>query len=1016
MSIESEETFIPTTDGELEMIPTIIANLFDGYQHFIDPTVLPFNVLTYPSQNCTVPNHDKIVPDLGKTLVGQEFTQNSGIIGNKEKFTTLSGEELEVRVWNSIPYITYGSLTGTFLRGETITGGSSGHSAKIVSIDTVNSELTLTLVTGAFTVGETITGGTSGAHATVTLDHTTYKDVIEVLYTDTNPSGAHYNVPWWYQITQNVNPLSVGVHRYSFDAWFDTDLNPSESLNLPRLIWVNGLSTIFSWTGGIAPIISIVPNTSITTTAGISWESLGFVDPALGGSGNIIINGIAYPITGGWSTDTLTLLNTTGISANNLAFSQIQSNSPTAAGPLYSTLDFCRQAGNYMFYGCWNSKSLYMANAFNYDATQYITNVQAVQNDLVVSQADLYTGSGSHIYRITIDKAYINQQTFLAGGGGALNDGIFDTNTYSGGVGADPNIYNVLMVADVTIEVTTAGGSYLLGEVLIGGTSGAVARLVNLVPDASNDLMGVVMISGAFQTGETIVGQSSAVSKTSIAAYYQNWVQAFKNGVLTLVVSGPLSTYYTVPLFGSPNQTLTLVDGLYITFQNYYGHAVGDSFQLKINSSTPADTFQWQIDGGAPMATGVLITGGMQILNDNVTISFSSLTGHTLGDFWEITAAQGVDLAWTNFYYTLPITPTATSSSATGISSGRVPGQGYIFDLPSNFWTMDLQEDVMYVNTQFGEWGTITTQTATTLITETVVYSPLKQTGALKCIDPWMTGHLEDDLMFVTLDHSLMDIGRKQFLQKPQDTYLSDPVKLDFLASSFVGGSIKYIGKKLYISSPVEGITHCYDLVRNYWQPPKTFSEMGILSLVGENLMCHSNIRNQSFTMFTNTSDNGAAYTVEGMTPSTAYFKLVARKRVPGNWDKKYTGATFLEGYYSGGPELQAFAATGVQGDEGFFPHDVIPVISNIADRSPLAQGPLASHPLASDSAITGTHFYEIYTGYRPILNYYYISLGFSCTSKNHTYQILAMGANLAFAPDGNNGLVNQEEIINSLV
>ncbi len=1014
MSIEDEERFIPTTDGQLEMIPTILSNNFDGYQHFMDPTVMPFNMLTYPSQNCNIPNHDKIVPDLGKTLVGQLFTQDQGIIGNKKKYTTSGGAELEVRVWNSVPYVLYTGLTGTFVRNETITGGSSGHTAKIVSIDTMTEKLILTLVTGAFTVGETITGGISGAHATVSFDFTTYADVIEILYTDTNPSGAHFNTPWWYQITENVNPLPKGLHRYSMDSWFDADLNPSESLNVPRLVWVNGNAQIYSWTGGIAPIISLVANTSITTTSGITWTSLGFVDPALGGTGNIIINGIAYVITGGWNTDTLTLTNTSGISVNNLAFSQIQADSPTATGPLFQSFDYCRQVNNYMYYGYWKSKSLYQSNALSYDPTQLITNVQAVQNDLVVAPVN-YSGTGTHIYRVTIDQAYINQQAFLPGGGGSLNDGVFNTSGYSGGTTAVPNIYNALIVADFTIDVPTAGGSYTLGEVLEGGTSKATARLVNLVVNGSNDQMGVVIISGVFQNGEAIVGQNSATSKTASFTAYQNWIQLFKNGVLTTIHSGPF-TGTTVPLLGAPNQTLTLVDGLTITFQNYYGHAVGDSFQLTINSSTAADTFQWQIDGGIPIATGVPITGGNQVLQDNITISFVNVTGHTLGDFWEITAAQGVTKAWTNFYYTLQTTPQATSSSATSVSSGRTPGQGYIFDLPSNFWTMDIQEDTLYVNTQYGEWGTITTQTATTLITETVVYTPLKQAGALKAIDPWMTGHLEDDLMFVTIDKALMDIGRKQFLQKPQDTYLSDPVKLDFLASSFVGGSIEYIGKKLYISSPSESITHCYDLVRNYWQPPKTFPEMGILSIVGDNLFCHSNIRNQSFSVFTNQSDNGSEYLVMGMTPSTAYFKLVARKRIPGNWDKKYTGATFLEGYYSGGPEIKAFAATGVQGDEGFFPHDVIPKLSNIPDRSSIGAGALGSHPLASDSAITGTHFYEIYTGYKPILNYYYLSLGFSCISTNHTYQILAMGANLAFAPDGNNELVNQEEIINSMI
>lgn len=58
----------------------------------------------------------------------------------------------------------YGSLTGTFQVGETVTGGISGATATI-TVDT-GSVLTLNNFTKNFSSGEVITGGTSGATAT----------------------------------------------------------------------------------------------------------------------------------------------------------------------------------------------------------------------------------------------------------------------------------------------------------------------------------------------------------------------------------------------------------------------------------------------------------------------------------------------------------------------------------------------------------------------------------------------------------------------------------------------------------------------------------------------------------------------------------------------------------------------------------------------------------------------------------------------------------------------------------
>lgn len=58
--------------------------------------------------------------------------------------------------------IVYTTLTGTFAAKETVTGGTSGATGRIVS-DNAATKMTLDTLTGTFVVGETITGHTSGA-------------------------------------------------------------------------------------------------------------------------------------------------------------------------------------------------------------------------------------------------------------------------------------------------------------------------------------------------------------------------------------------------------------------------------------------------------------------------------------------------------------------------------------------------------------------------------------------------------------------------------------------------------------------------------------------------------------------------------------------------------------------------------------------------------------------------------------------------------------------------------------
>ncbi len=63
--------------------------------------------------------------------------------------------------------VSMSDVSGTFVIGETITGGTSGQSSPISVVDTATS-ITVRIPSQNYTVGETVTGGTSGATGVIT--------------------------------------------------------------------------------------------------------------------------------------------------------------------------------------------------------------------------------------------------------------------------------------------------------------------------------------------------------------------------------------------------------------------------------------------------------------------------------------------------------------------------------------------------------------------------------------------------------------------------------------------------------------------------------------------------------------------------------------------------------------------------------------------------------------------------------------------------------------------------------
>ena len=91
----------------------------------------------------------------------------------------------------SAPTLTVGTITGTFTRGEKITGSASSATGRIIS---TSSPISYVVSTGIFTTSDTITGESSGASASVTAT-TVGSDVVTSRYTlDTGQRDNFYDI------------------------------------------------------------------------------------------------------------------------------------------------------------------------------------------------------------------------------------------------------------------------------------------------------------------------------------------------------------------------------------------------------------------------------------------------------------------------------------------------------------------------------------------------------------------------------------------------------------------------------------------------------------------------------------------------------------------------------------------------------------------------------------------------------------------------------------------------------
>lgn len=170
----------------------------------------------------------------------------------------------------------------------------------------------------------------------------------------------------WYQLQDSLTQT-----RYVFDKWWDNTEKKD------RVLFVNGSSDLFHWSGGFATVQSSTAAT-ITKSGSTTWQQAGFATNTAGEK-KVTIEGTEYTYTGGENTTTLTGVtpSAAGITPGATAIQSVITESDTPAASYAN--DFIKVINNQAYIGSYTSRITYISS--NTDFTDYVVPTPRASGD-----------------------------------------------------------------------------------------------------------------------------------------------------------------------------------------------------------------------------------------------------------------------------------------------------------------------------------------------------------------------------------------------------------------------------------------------------------------------------------------------------------------------------------------------------------------------------------------------------------------------------------------------------------
>lgn len=344
------------------------------------------------------------------------------------------------------------------------------------------------------------------------------------------------------------------------------------------------------------------------------------------------------------------------------------------------------------------------------------------------------------------------------------------------------------------------------------------------------------------------------------------------------------------------------------------------------------------------------------------------------------------------------VSNTNNYKDVTFTTTQRLPSEGALISLDAPPIGFSPQNQNMYLTAGRSEWWISQTLDNTVVIsgvaTQTqILYAvKLKLTFNQAAQSQGLIGNFKNSIAFVSNEPMINLLGLVENInQQPQITDISDPIKYDVDAYDFTGGHIIYDDDFIYVAIPTNSVVRMYNSPKKYWEAPQVMAISRFFHTNEGVLSGHSSLTNESYQLFTGTSDNGnpinavAAFpyvSVEGGQPA----------------QKKTFNELYTEGYLSTNTTLTTTINFDFGGSLSTYTGTIVGtdpqiMFNRITDGS-IGQNTLGSQPIGTilnlPSGVDNPKFRKITTF--PRQNCFEYQIVYSSNETDYQWEILRFG------------------------
>ena len=333
-------------------------------------------------------------------------------------------------------------------------------------------------------------------------------------------------------------------------------------------------------------------------------------------------------------------------------------------------------------------------------------------------------------------------------------------------------------------------------------------------------------------------------------------------------------------------------------------------------------------------------------------------------------------------------------------SPTRKPAEGMKLTLDGTITALAPRDAAMDISCGKDFWFETIFTPSSDLTTEALSVKKLKTAPLQAALNQGLVSNFGNDLAFVSFEPVISTLGWvEEVINTPQVTNIGDPIKTDvdnYGVAGFADGHAIYYKYFLYISVPQKGIVRIYNTAKGWWEAPWTMP-IGRFSIINGQLVGHSYLTDESYTLYTGNNDNGnpihniAAFSYDNF---------------GGRGTLKRFREYYVEGYISSNTILNLVTKLDFGGFTGAPTYPIsgvgpLGIFQTIADGS-LGKSPIGENPLGSitDSILNLPKFRVIKTGVPT--NFFEYQAYFETNDIDQNWAILAYGPRLEAGDEPN--------------